>query len=329
MKSIYLQTGNLRHFQSSYEQIRNSTFLLIRYMETSMNKKKILTTNIRIITLLFMFALPLMVQAQSLPDLIEQARAVGIEQSQIAELQNRAADRGISEAELLNIIRPAVAMAEQNLPYEMIFDKAFEGLSKRVPAPQIQSVLNSISENSAEASRFVDPWVQMPEVRQMLDRSGERMDQNRFRNEMIKASAKGLTQNFNRDVLEQTLASLASSIAMENARPSEIVTAISILSDLPTAAQQPAETSRMVISALESGFDASDLQKLPGALNMAQRRAQLPAQAVAEGFRRQLEGGFPASQVLQNLFNGRVGGGPPGGTPPGLNRERPGRRGGG
>ena len=294
-----------------------------------MNKEKILKTHIQIMALFFIFVMPVMAHAQSLPDLVEQARSAGIEQSQITELQNRAEARGISEADLMNIIRPAVSMAEQNLPHDMIFDKAFEGLSKRIPAPQIQSVLNSISENSVEASRFVDPWVQMPEVRQMLDRSGERMDQNRFRNEMIKASAKGLTQNFNRDVLEQTLASLASSNAMENARPSGIVTAISILSDLPTAAQQPAETSRMVISALESGFDASDLQKLPGALNMAQRRAQLPAQAVAEGFRRQLEGGFPASQVLQNLFNGRVGGGPPGGTPPGLNRERPGRRGGG
>jgi hypothetical protein len=292
-----------------------------------MKKEKSLTGKVWIAALLLVFAMPLMAQAQSLSDLIEQARAAGIEQSQITELQNRAEARGISEADLMNIIRPAVAMAEQNLPHDMIFEKAFEGLSKRVPAPQMQPVLNSIAESSAEAARFVDPWVQRPEVGQMLNRAGDRMDQNRFRNEMIKASAKGLTQNFDRDVLEQTLESIAAGSAMENARPGGIITAISILSDLPTAAQQPTETARMVLSALEGGFDASDLQKLPGAMNIAQRRAQLPAQAVAEGLRRQLEGGFPASQILQNLFNGEIGGGPPGNVPPGMERGRRGQGG--
>lgn len=294
-----------------------------------MNKEKSLTIKTWIVFLLIISTLPVVGQAQNLSDLINQARTAGIEQSQITELQNRAEARGISEADLMNIIRPAVVMAEQNLAHDVIFEKAFEGLSKRVPAPQIQPVLNSIVESSIEAARFVDPWVQKPEVGQLLNREGDRMDQNRFRNEMVKASAKVLTQNFDVNVLEQTLESIAVSSAMESARPSGIITAISILSDLPTAAQHPTETARMVVSALESGFDASDLQKLPGAMNMAQRRAQLPAQAVAEGLRRQLEGGGPASRILQNLFNGDIGGGPPGGTPPGLNRERPGRRGGG
>ncbi len=288
------------------------------------NEKTTIKSLVKVAALLMIFAMPLVAQAQaqSLPDLIDQARAAGIEQSQITELQNRAETRGISETDLINIIRPAVAMAEQNLPYEMIFEKAFEGLSKRVPAQQMQPVLNSIAESSAEAAGFVDPWVKRPEVTQMLGREGNRMDENRFRNEMIKASAKGLTQNFDRDVLEQTLESVAVSRAMDNARPSGIITAISILSDLPTAAQQPTETARMVLSALESGFDASDLQKLPGAMNMAERRAQLPAQAVADGLRRQLEGGSPASQILQNLFNGEVGGGPPFDPPRGRGNNR-------
>jgi hypothetical protein len=60
-------------------------------------------------------------------------------------------------------------------------------------------------------------------------------------------------------------------------------------------------------------------------MNMAQRRSQLPAQAVAQGLSRQLQGGLPASQILQNLFNGEIGGGPPGNVPPGLDGERPGR----
>lgn len=277
--------------------------------------------------LILMYSVSSVAYSQSLGDLIEQARAAGIEQSQINELQNRAQARGISDADLMGIIRPAVAMAEQNLPHEMIFEKAFEGLSKRVSPQQMQPVLNSISENSARAAMFVDPWVDRPEVGRMLARTGERMEKGVFRNQMIKASSKGLMQDFDSDVMQQTLESVAASSAMERARPSGIITAISILSDLPSAAQEPAQSARIVLSALESGFDASDLQKLPGAMSMAQRRSQLPAQAVAEGLNRQLQGGMPASQILQNLFNGEIGGGPPGNIPPGMDREPP-RRGG-
>jgi hypothetical protein len=291
--------------------------------------KKYTTSFGRFSVLILMLLLPFFVtaQAQSLSDLIEQARAAGIEQSQISELQNRAQARGISDADLMDIIRPAVAMAEQNLPHGMIFDKAFEGLSKRVSAQQMQPVLNSIAESSAQAAQFVDRWTERPEVGQMLGRSGERMDRATFRDEMIKASSKGLMQNFDRDVMEQTLENVAASSAMERARPSGIITAINILSDLPSAAQDPTESARIVLAALEGGFDASDLQKLPGAMNMAQRRSQLPAQAVAEGLNRQLQGGTPASQILQNLFNGEVGGGPPGNVPAGIDRNRPGRSG--
>ena len=278
--------------------------------------------------LMFSFATKSTLQAQTLGDLIEQARSAGIEQSRIVDLQNRAEARGIGDEELMNIIRPAISMAEQNLPHEMIFEKAFEGISKRVPVHQIEPVLNSIAESSARAAQIVDVWVEKPEVGRMLNREGERMDRGTFRNEMIKASSKGLMQNFDANVMEETLESVAQSSAMGRARPSGIITAISILSDLPSAAQEPTESARIVLRAFEGGFDASDLQKLPGAMNMAQRRSQLPAQAVAEGLQRQLQGGLPASQILQNLFNGKVGGGPPGNVPPGLNRERPGRRGG-
>ena len=281
-----------------------------------------------VLLLMFSFSPVSALQAQTLGDLIEQARSAGIEKSRIVDLQNRAEVRGISDEELMSIIRPAIAMAEQNLPHEMIFEKAFEGISKRVPIQQIQPVLNSIAESSARAAQIVDLWVEKPEVGQMLNRQGERMDRGTFRNEMIKASSKGLMQNFDRNVMAETLESVAQSSAMERARPSGLITAISILSDLPTAAQEPTESARIVLRALEGGFDASDLQKLPGAMNMAQRRSQLPAQAVAEGLARQLRGGLPASQILQNLFNGEIGGGPPGNVPPGLDRERPGRRGG-
>lgn len=290
-----------------------------------------LTKSILLKTILLMSVLLMWVPvtetaaAQTLPEVKEQARAEGIDQSLIAELEERAGARGISEDALAGIVGQAVAMAGQNLPYEMIFDKAFEGISKGVPAGRMQPVLSSIAQSSAQSAEIVDRWIDRPGVGRMLDRTGERMNRQTFRNEMIKAGSKGLMQNFDRQVLEQTLESAVSGSVLESSRPSGIITAVNILSDLPEAAEHPAEASRIVLRALEGGFNASDLQKLPGAMNMAQRRSQLPAQAVARGLSRQLQGGLPASQILQNLFNGEIGGGPPGNVPPGLDRDRPGR----
>ena len=265
-----------------------------------------------------------MAQEGTLSDLIEQSIAVGIEQEKLHDLQSRAQSHGIADADLMAIISPAVSMAEQNLPYGMIFDKAFEGISKRVTSQQLQPILNSIAESSIEAAQLVDPWMNRPEVDRMLTRSGNRLDRDAYRNDMIKAGSKGLMNNFDRNVLESMLESVATSNAMEHTSPSGIFTAINILSDLPTAAKEPAKSARMVLNALNGGFNASELQKLPGVMNMAERRSQLPAQAVAVGFTQQLLEGLPASQILNNLFNGEIGGGPPGNLIPGLNRGIPG-----
>jgi len=279
-----------------------------------------------LLLILFISVSPFIAIAQegSLSELIEQARAVGIEQEKLNDLQTRAQTNGISNADLMAIIKPAVSMAEQNLPYGMIFDKAFEGISKRVASVQMQPVLNSIAESSAEAAQIVDPWMIRPEIDRMLARSGTGLDRGAFRNDMIKAGSKGLINNFDRDVLESTFELVAVSSAMAHASPSGIFTAINILSDLPTAAKEPTQSARMVLNALEGGFNASELQKLPGVMSMAERKSQLPAQAVAIGFTQLLQEGLPASQILNNLFNGDIGGGPPGNIIPGLNRGIPG-----
>lgn len=276
--------------------------------------------------IILLLALPLLADAQNgtLSDLIEQARSAGIEQSRIADLQGRAEARGIADDQLLAILRPAVEMAEKNLPHELIFEKAFEGISKNIPVQRIEPVLNGIMESSERAAAYVDEWVVRPEVGAMLERRNGRMDQQRFRNEMVRAGAKTLSQDFDADTFNETLNALTDEGILDRARPSGILTAMNIMSDLPSAAQEPANTARLVLGALQSGFDASDLQKLPGAMHMAQRRSQLPATAVAEGLSQQLQGGLPASEILQNLFNGEVGG-PPGNVPPGLDRNRPGR----
>lgn len=278
--------------------------------------------------IIFILCLPAMIFAQdSLSDLIGEARSVGIEQSKINALQERASQRGISDAELIAIIRPAVSMAEQNLPSDMIFDKAFEGLSKGVPFQRIEPMLGMIAENSLRAAGIVDPWIERAEIRGMLERGGYAGNQQNFRNEMIKAGTKTLRQNFSEEVFQETIHTIADQRGIEQRNPGTVVAAANILSDLPSAAENPTESARVILRALEGGFEASDLQNLPRAMNMAQRRSEIPASAVLEGVSRQLQGGLPAEQILQNLFNGNIGGGPPGGTPPGLNRGDRDRRG--
>lgn len=277
-----------------------------------------------LLTVLFSAA-PLLVNAQqeSLSGLIDRARAAGIEQSQIDHLQNSAAQNGINQADLMMMLRPAVSMAENNLPWNMIFKKASEGIAKGISPQQMEPVLGSIAEHSGRAAGFVDPWMNRVEVGKMLDKPGNEMDRNRFRNEMVEVGTKALSDNFDRSVLEQTLNIIAEDGALRNIRPSGVLAAINVLSDLPTAAQEPTATAQIVLRALQGGFDAGEMQKFGQAMNASQRRNQLPASAIADGLSRQLMRGTPAAQILQNMFNGKVGGGFPGNVPPGLNRGRP------
>lgn len=262
--------------------------------------------------------------AQSFAELTERARAAGIEQAQIAALENRAEQRGISSEELTGILTQAVTMAEQNLPHEMIFQKAFEGIAKGISAARMKPVLESITTNTGRAAEFVDAWVAKPAVSEMVERGGN-MSRETFRNEMIKVSSNALGQNFDGNQLNQILNSVSDDDAINRTRASSMLTAVNILADLPAEADSRNGSADVVIRALRAGFSSSDLQKLPEAIHTAQNRSQLPAAAVVDGVAQQLKSGVPATEILQNLFNGNVAGGPPGMTPPGLDGNRPGR----
>ncbi len=157
--------------------------------------------------LLSMLMLPALATAQpdNLSEYMERAREAGINQEQITELQNRAGQRGMSSDELINILIPATAMAQQNLPYELIFEKAFEGLAKGIPMQRMHPVLESLADNSEKSARIVNPWVERPEVEQMISRSGGDSNSNTFRNQMLKAGSNALSQGVNENELDDFL----------------------------------------------------------------------------------------------------------------------------
>ncbi|HMB98297.1 MAG TPA: hypothetical protein VKM36_07430 [Balneolaceae bacterium] len=262
-------------------------------------------------------------QERGLTDLISQARSAGIEQADISRLQNRAAERGISDEQLVRILRPAVEMAEQNLPADIVFQKAFEGIAKGIPAGRMIPVLEGLRGHSVQAASVIDPWMQREEVKSFIAKEGKRTETG-FRNEMIRAGVKSVSLENQTRRIEQLLNAIDNSSVLDKTTPASVLAAVNIMPDLPESARRGEVMSSLISKALGNGFNAEEMQKLPVAMNAAQRRSQLPAATVMEGVSNQLQGGIPAEQILQNLFNGNVSAGPPGNIPRGL-ENRPDR----
>lgn len=256
--------------------------------------------------------------------LAERAEAAGMERATLSELQNRAQSRGISNEQLGQILESALSLSEQNLPGQLAIDKALEGLSKGVPGERLIPAVNRIGQGMRQAAEVVDPWMDRNEVQGLLKQRGQSMSENGFRNEMIKATSKSFVQNVPSDNVQSIFNEIGSEEIISRSTPGDLITAVSILPDLPTTANQPKVSASFIVRALKGGFDADKLQQLPSAMKMGQQRSQLPAASIIEGVAQQMDNGTPAKQVLQNLFNGNIGGGPPGNIPKGL-ENRPDR----
>jgi hypothetical protein len=252
---------------------------------------------------------------------IQKAEQAGIEQSVLSELQTRVENGGIGGEELESIMTHALAMSEENLPAEMAIQKALEGFSKGIPGGRIISVVDKLHGSASQASKIVDPWMKKSQVRQMTARFEGSMSRDKFRTELTKATSKSFMQNLPADAVTEVLSQIGSESILSSAGPSDVVAAMGILPDLPQAANNAESSGKFIVRALKEGFKADDLQKLPAAIKIAQERSQLPAASVVKGVSGQMQKNIPAKQILQNLFNGNVGGGPPGNIPKGLENK--------
>lgn len=253
--------------------------------------------------------------------LAERAEAAGMEQATLSELRNRAQSRGISNEQLSQILASALSLSEQNLPGQLAIDKALEGLSKGVLGERLVPAVDRVGQGMRQAAEIVDPWMERNQVQGLLKQSGQSISENRFRSEMIRAASKSFVQNVPSDNVQSIFSEIGSEEIISRSTPGDLITAVSILPDLPTTANQPKASSSFIVRALKGGFDADKLQQLPSAVKMGQQRSQLPAASIIEGVAQQMDNGTPAKQVLQNLFNGNVGGGPPGNIPKGLDNR--------
>ncbi|MEX0660885.1 MAG: hypothetical protein WD381_06005 [Balneolaceae bacterium] len=273
--------------------------------------------------IMVVFWMPFMVLAQQANNaLMERGVASGLDEAQLERVLDRANERGIEQGDLSRLLEPAFGLAERDLPSDYILQKLMEGFAKGVPPGRIMPLINSIQENTPRAVSIASNWTEKPEVAIFIERSGEQGPQ--FRNELVRANLKSLTQQIEPEILESVLEGMGQRSVLDKTTPRSIIAAVGILPDLPASARQADAARPLLARAVEGGFSASDLQKLPGAMNSAEKRSQLPAASVVEGVAQQLGNGIPASQVLQNLFNGNVNPGPPANIP-GRPNNGPGR----
>lgn len=266
------------------------------------------------IVLLFLFVpAAMMAQNGSLQSAMDRAVAAGLDQHRIDQIQERALARGIDDAMLARLLEPAADLAENNLPSEYVMQKIMEGFAKSVPGGRMLPVIEAIHQQTPRAVAMVDQWAGKTEVGPFLKSMGDQ--QPRFRQDMVNAGLKSLTHHVAPETIESVLNELGKASVLNKTSPQAVAAAVGILPDLPASVLGEKGVHGIIAGAIEGGFSAADIQKLPGAINSAERRSQLPAASILEGMSKQLGNGIPANTILQNLFNGNINAGPPEGIP--------------
>lgn len=276
--------------------------------------------------LLLVLVLPGSVQGQDpVQSLLEQGRAAGADADLMQTVASRAQNTGISAEATAELLRPAVRLAEQDLPATPLLNKTLEGLAKQVPPQRMTPVLQQFQGHTQRAGTLVSNWGARTEVQRMLGESNEppaKADRDR----LITNIAQAQQQNLPLEHVEQFLNELPEAVERRPVSSAEVATAVSVMPDLPAAQNRPETAQQVLTAALNAGYDAQSLRQLPAALEQAQRSSQRPAPMIAKGVAQAISRGTPASNVLRSLFEGTLpGGGPPSGVETGPSSPPPGQ----
>ena len=255
----------------------------------------------------------------------EQAMAAGIDAERLETLIVRAQQRGVSPDQLQSMIVPAITLADRDLPYQSVLQKTLEGMAKRVPAGNIRMVTENIAGGITRSAEVVDPWMTRGDVGTMLAAvRGDRetgVTMREYRRTFIEHTSYAFQQNTEEQTVRQFLDEALTPNVVERNTIAAVAAGLRALPEMPTTQESPGTSIRLLVRALDAGFTPREIQQLPDAFRAAQFHSELPADRVARGLDHQLGENIPAASILQNLFQGNVGGGPPGFTPPGLDRR--------
>ncbi len=255
----------------------------------------------------------------------DEAVAAGIDRERLETLFARAQNRQISPEDVNGMVAPAISLVEQDLPWHPVLLKAMEGMAKRVPPHTIRQVLDQMESGFARAAALVDPWLARDEVRAMIEKGRGSRDAGvaarSYRDMVLENTSYALQHNIREESIRDFLEQVVSERATERSGMTPVATAVRVLPDLPTSEDDQSMSNRILVRALNAGFSATEIQQLPDAFRSAQFQSRLPIENIAQGIQHQLGEGIPAQHILENLFQGNVGGGPPGFIPPGLDRN--------
>lgn len=253
--------------------------------------------------------------------LLERGRKAGADAEQMQMVAKRARRAGLNGEATASLLRPAVALAEQNLPTGPLLSKTLEGLAKRVPPARMQPVLDRYRTHTEQAGRLVNQWTQQSDARALLGTSegapGEA--QKKAHAQLVTAVAEAQQQDIPADDIEAFLNDLPQGIERRPVSMGQVATAVGVLPDLPGNGTSITTAKQLLTSALDAGYSPESLRQLPSALKSAHQKSKRPVDVLAQGAAKAIAKGTPAAAVLQSLFQGGLpGGGPPAGAgPPG------------
>lgn len=270
-------------------------------------------------------------------ELIHRGQAAGVDAEVLSAIEQRAIANGLDPSQRSQLLAKGVELAEQGLPAAAVMQKTLEGLAKQVPVPMMMSVLDRMQEQTVQAGRIVDGWLQRPDAQRLVAEARS----PRGKSVLIENTAEALVHDVPRPTIEAVLDRLPAQAKRSGYSAADVGTALGVLADLPTAKQDADATADLLASALNAGYSQADVRRLPQALRAAEQRGLSAGRAVREvsgAIRR----GTPAEEVLSSLFDGEIPGmragqggrgaqgGPPSssGPPPGVGPDDVGNKGG-
>jgi len=281
-----------------------------------------------LVVVLAVFLVPLEVRAMAGNDDPVMKRAVdaGVDAERLERLANRGQSRGMTPDQLQQILLPVVSLAEMDLPYDLVMQKAAEGLAKQVPAPGILLVLDHMQGSMVRSVTIVDPWMARPEVQHMMEAkrgAGATAEATgMYRGMLLESASHSLQNNVDEDVLREFLEKMASTDVMTRGGLASVAAGLQALSEMPMTRENPGLSIRLLIGAMNAGFTTSEIRELPHALRSAQFNSRLPMERIAWSKDMQRYENIPAVQMMEYLFQGNIGGGPVGFQTPDVPRDR-------
>lgn len=219
----------------------------------------------------------------------------GIEQQLMDRLFERS-EKHDSEEIVLSILHSATSMAENNLPYELIFNKAFEGLTKGVPSGLIENTITGIEQSTRQAAEVVDPWLQEEHNLPFDPR-----DEQSFRDGLVVAISNVMRNEVSADAAGNILRALSNASLPADVGPAKIIAAVRIIPDMTSFTGQSDRALGFVLHLVDKGFKAGEMLKLPTAMRYFQGRNNLPASVMVEAITGRLQD-LPASRIMQDLM---------------------------